>query len=160
MLRLADPEGVHLAASDKPDGRQTMDEDPSGPRCPCGSGMDDSRLCVCRARSLCRYRLAPRSALFSLALGGLGYRHTSHSLGDRQIPFPVSTCPTSSGAFPAEPAGDGLCTFICLGAVRAALGIAEWNGLPSIRFLVDALRGQIFLWNWLNLLADPGSLQA
>src|SRR5215472_14331774 len=28
-----------------------------------------------------------------------------------------------------------------LGAVRAAFGIAEWNGLPSIRFLVDALRG-------------------
>src|SRR5262245_4981510 len=35
-----------------------------------------------------------------------------------------------------------------LGAVRAAFGIVEWNGLPSISFLVHALRG-MFLWNWL-----------
>src|SRR5262249_27113695 len=36
-----------------------------------------------------------------------------------------------------------------LGAVRAAFGIGEWNGLASIRFLADSLRG-MFLWNWLN----------
>src|SRR5882757_1041916 len=35
-----------------------------------------------------------------------------------------------------------------LGAVRAAAGIEEWNGLLSIRVLVDALEG-LFLWNWL-----------
>src|SRR6476659_8013478 len=35
-----------------------------------------------------------------------------------------------------------------LGTVRAAVGIAEWNRLPSIWFLVDSLRG-MFLWNWL-----------
>src|SRR3954451_13719766 len=35
-----------------------------------------------------------------------------------------------------------------LGAVRATFGIAEWNGVLSIRFLLDALRG-LFLWNWL-----------
>src|SRR5215470_15350663 len=28
-----------------------------------------------------------------------------------------------------------------LGAIRAAFGIGEWNGLPSISFLVNALRG-------------------
>ena len=46
-----------------------------------------------------------------------------------------------------------------LGAVRAAFGIAEWNGLPSIRFLVDALRG-LFLWNWLNYWLILGAWQA
>jgi two-component system LytT family sensor kinase len=35
-----------------------------------------------------------------------------------------------------------------LGAVRATFGIAEWNGVLSIRFLLEALRG-LFLWNWL-----------
>src|SRR5215472_3143565 len=35
-----------------------------------------------------------------------------------------------------------------LGAVRAAFGIREWNGLVSIRFFADALQG-LFLWNWL-----------
>jgi two-component system LytT family sensor kinase len=45
------------------------------------------------------------------------------------------------------------------GAVRAAFGIAEWNGLPSIRFLVDALRG-MFLWNWLNYWLILGASQA
>jgi two-component system LytT family sensor kinase len=46
-----------------------------------------------------------------------------------------------------------------LGAVRAAFGIAEWNALPSIRFLVDALRG-MFLWNWLNYWLILGAWQA
>ena len=46
-----------------------------------------------------------------------------------------------------------------LGAVRAAFGIDEWNGLPSIRFLVDALRG-MFLWNWLVYWLILGAWQA
>ena len=46
-----------------------------------------------------------------------------------------------------------------LGAVRAAFGIDEWNGLPSIRFLVDALRG-MFLWNWLIYWLILGAWQA
>src|SRR5499427_4974773 len=46
-----------------------------------------------------------------------------------------------------------------LGALRAAFGIAEWNGLLSIRFLVDALRG-LFLWNWLNYWLILGAWQA
>jgi len=46
-----------------------------------------------------------------------------------------------------------------LGALRAAFGIGEWNGLPSIRFLVDSLRG-MFLWNWLNYWLILGAWQA
>ena len=46
-----------------------------------------------------------------------------------------------------------------LGVVRAVFGIAEWNGLPSIRFLVDALRG-MFLWNWLIYWLILGAWQA
>jgi two-component system, LytTR family, sensor kinase len=46
-----------------------------------------------------------------------------------------------------------------LGAVRAAFGIHEWNGLPSIRFLVDSLRG-MFLWNWLIYWLILGAWQA
>jgi hypothetical protein len=46
-----------------------------------------------------------------------------------------------------------------LGAVRAAFGIEEWNGLPSIRFLVDALGG-MFLWNWLVYWLILGAWQA
>src|SRR5215475_740266 len=46
-----------------------------------------------------------------------------------------------------------------LGAVRATFGIAEWNHLPSIRFLVDSLRG-MFLWNWLIYWMILGSWQA
>src|SRR5262249_6337987 len=46
-----------------------------------------------------------------------------------------------------------------LGALRASFGIAEWNGLLSIRFLVDALRG-LFLWNWLNYWLILGAWQA
>ena len=36
-----------------------------------------------------------------------------------------------------------------LGALRAAFGLNEWNGLSNIRFLLDVLRG-MFLWHWLN----------
>src|SRR6266853_3275311 len=46
-----------------------------------------------------------------------------------------------------------------LGAVRAAFGIAEWKALPSIRVLVDSLRG-LFLWNWLNYWLILGAWQA
>jgi len=46
-----------------------------------------------------------------------------------------------------------------LGATRALFGIAEWNGLLSIRFLVDALRG-MFLWHWLNYWLILGAWQA
>src|SRR5262249_19161449 len=46
-----------------------------------------------------------------------------------------------------------------LGAIRAAFGIGEWNGLLSISFLVNALRG-MFLWNWLNYWLILGAWQA
>jgi two-component system, LytTR family, sensor kinase len=46
-----------------------------------------------------------------------------------------------------------------LGAVRAAFGIGEWNGLLSIRFLLDALGG-MFLWNWLVYWLILGAWQA
>lgn len=46
-----------------------------------------------------------------------------------------------------------------LGVVRAAFGTNAWNGLASIRFLVDALRG-MFLWNWLNYWLILGASQA
>jgi two-component system LytT family sensor kinase len=46
-----------------------------------------------------------------------------------------------------------------LGAIRAAFGIDEWNGLPSIGFLVSSLRG-MFLWNWLVYWLILGAWQA
>jgi two-component system, LytTR family, sensor kinase len=46
-----------------------------------------------------------------------------------------------------------------LGAVRAAVGIAAWNGLPSIGVLVDSLRN-LFLWNWLIYWLILGAWQA
>src|SRR6476469_8611308 len=46
-----------------------------------------------------------------------------------------------------------------LGAVRAAFGIDEWNGVATIRFLVDALGG-MFLWNWLVYWLILGAWQA
>jgi signal transduction histidine kinase len=46
-----------------------------------------------------------------------------------------------------------------LGALRAAFGIKEWNGLASIRFLVEALGG-MFLWNWLVYWLILGAWQA
>jgi two-component system, LytTR family, sensor kinase len=45
------------------------------------------------------------------------------------------------------------------GALRAAFGIDEWNGLLRIRFLFDSLRG-MFLWNWLNYWLILGVWQA
>jgi hypothetical protein len=45
-----------------------------------------------------------------------------------------------------------------LGAVRAAFGIGEWNGLLGIRLLADA-RG-MFLWNWLIYWMILGACQA
>jgi two-component system, LytTR family, sensor kinase len=46
-----------------------------------------------------------------------------------------------------------------LGAVRATVGIGEWNGLSGIRPLVDSLRG-LFLWNWLIYWLILGAWQA
>jgi LytS/YehU family sensor histidine kinase len=46
-----------------------------------------------------------------------------------------------------------------LGTIRAAFGISEWSGLPTIRFLGDALRG-MFLWEWLNYWLILGAWQA
>jgi signal transduction histidine kinase len=46
-----------------------------------------------------------------------------------------------------------------LGVVRAAFGIGDWSGLPSISFLVNALQG-LFLWNWLNYWLILGAWQA
>ncbi len=46
-----------------------------------------------------------------------------------------------------------------LGAIRAAVGINAWNGLPSIRVLVDSLRS-LFLWNWLIYWLILGAWQA
>src|SRR5690348_12497708 len=46
-----------------------------------------------------------------------------------------------------------------LGAVRAAFGIAAWDGLPRIGVLVDSLRG-MFLWNWLIYWMILGIWQA
>jgi len=46
-----------------------------------------------------------------------------------------------------------------LGAVRAAGGIGEWNGLLSSKILVDSLRG-LFLWNWLIYWLILGAWQA
>jgi signal transduction histidine kinase len=46
-----------------------------------------------------------------------------------------------------------------LGALRAALGIGEWRGLPSMTFLVTALQG-VFLWNWLIYWLILGAWQA
>jgi LytS/YehU family sensor histidine kinase len=46
-----------------------------------------------------------------------------------------------------------------LGTARAAFGIGEWNGLPSIRYLAHALGG-MFLWNWLIYWLILGAWQA
>jgi hypothetical protein len=46
-----------------------------------------------------------------------------------------------------------------LGAVRAAAGIAAWNGLPRIGVLVDSLRN-LFVWNWLIYWLILGAWQA
>src|SRR5215469_6112334 len=46
-----------------------------------------------------------------------------------------------------------------LGALRAAVGIGGWNGLPGIGLLADALRG-MFLWNSLIYWLILGAWQA
>jgi len=45
-----------------------------------------------------------------------------------------------------------------VGAVRAAFGMAEWNGLASIRLLVNAR--SVVLWNWLVYWLILGGWQA
>src|SRR5262249_42993386 len=55
-----------------------------------------------------------------------------------------------------------LVTFVfiyLLGSLRAAFGIAEWKGLSTLRFPLDALRG-MFLWHWLNYWLILGVWQA
>jgi len=52
------------------------------------------------------------------------------------------------------------CVYVyLLGAIRATVGIAAWNGLPSIKVLADSLRG-LFLWNWLIYWLILGAWQA
>jgi two-component system, LytTR family, sensor kinase len=46
-----------------------------------------------------------------------------------------------------------------LGTIRAAFGISEWGGLPTIRLLLVSLRG-MFLWNWLIYWLILGAWQA
>jgi len=46
-----------------------------------------------------------------------------------------------------------------LGALRAAFGIEEWNGLLSIRYLIASLES-LFLWNWLVYWLILGAWQA
>jgi len=46
-----------------------------------------------------------------------------------------------------------------LGALRAAFGINEWSGLPTVRFLINSLRG-MFLWDWLIYWLILGAWQA
>ena len=89
--------------SDKPGGWQTMDEDLSGPRCSCGSGMDDSRLCFAAGSLLAA--TVSRSA-YPLRCWSWGLVTPLILWADRQIRFQQATCPTSSGAFPSEPASD------------------------------------------------------
>ena len=89
----------------------------------------------------------------------LGNGHTSLFSGwTGRSPFPAGTWPTSSGTFTAEPAGD-VCVRLSLGAVRAAFGIDEWNGLLVLGLFVDSLRG-LFLWNWLIYWLILGARQA
>jgi hypothetical protein len=108
MLRLADPDGLHLAENDKPVGWQQMVEDASRTHGSCDVGMDDSRLSVCLAGSLFRQRPASRSAFISDAMVVLGNPHTSDSLGGPEDPyFQQAVCATNPGTFTSEPAGDG-----------------------------------------------------
>src|SRR5215471_10092213 len=46
-----------------------------------------------------------------------------------------------------------------LGAVRAAAGIGEWNGLQGMRLLAGSLKG-LFVWNWLVYWLILGGWQA
>jgi two-component system LytT family sensor kinase len=121
--------------------------------------MDDSRLCVCLAGSLCRRRLAPRSLLPLTIWWSWGVVTPLILWADRQIP--VSSKHLAQRVL-AHFLPSLLVTSVyvyVLGAVRAAFGIAEWNGLPRIRPLADALRG-MFLWNWLNYWLILGAWQA
>src|SRR5215467_1480902 len=134
-----------------------MDEDPFGPCCSCRSGMDDSRLSVCLAGSLCRYRPASCSAPFSYDLVVLGYGHPAHRFGGPEDPRIQQTiCSASSGPSGSEPAadvwvrvsfGDGS------GRVRAA-GM-EWLGQHQVTCRCAA---RIVSLELAHLLADRGSL--
>jgi hypothetical protein len=52
------------------------------------------------------------------------------------------------------------CVYVyLLGAIRATFGMDQWNSLLSIRVLVDSLRS-LFLWNWLIYWLILGAWQA
>src|SRR6185436_3312842 len=92
--------------SDNPQDWHAMDEDSSGPSRAGGSGMDDSRVCVCLAGSLCRQTLAPSSAFVSYAVVVMGSAHTPHSLDRPADPsFQQTSWPTSPSAYSSEPRG-------------------------------------------------------
>src|SRR5215469_7614045 len=133
-----------------------MDEDPAGPPCSCGSDMDDCRVCVCLARSLCRRQPAPRSAFVSYVVVVLGFAHTFHSLGGPAHPRLQQTCPTSSGAFLSEPAGD-LSVRLCLGGGPRRIGDWSMERLGwysgSCRFTAGPVSLELA-----HLLADSGGL--
>src|ERR1051325_1195746 len=134
-----------------------MDEDASGPRCSCGSRMDNSRVRLCLASSLPRPRGAPRSASISYAMVVLGHRHTSHSLGGPADPrFQQATCPTNSGAFDSEPDGD-VRLRLCFGggSRRGRDCCMEWlaQDRSSCRFATKPVCLELA-----HLLVDFGSL--
>src|SRR5215467_8903551 len=92
--------------SDNPQDWHTIDEESCWPSRAGGSGMDDSRLCICLAGSLCRQTLAPSTAFTSYAVVVLGFAHTSHSLdGPADSGFQETTWPTRPSAYPYEPRG-------------------------------------------------------
>src|SRR5215467_10203101 len=104
-----------------------MDEDPSGPRCSCDSGMDDSRLCVALP-DLSRGTGWRHALLLSLTLWWSWGLVTPLILwADRQIP--VSSKQLSRRVL-AHFLPSLLVTSVyvyVLGVVRAAFGIGEWN---------------------------------
>ena len=138
-----------------------MDEDSSAPRCAGGSRHGRfSAVCLLCPISL-PAKTGAKLCFYLLRYGGPGACVTPLILwADRQIPrFQQATCPTSSGAFPSEPASHVCVRLSLRGDFAPRFGIAEWNGLLSISFLVDALRG-MFLWNWLNYWLILGAWQA
>src|SRR3954454_14137862 len=148
MLRLSDPEGVPLAASDKPMAGKQWITTRSGHVALSALGWTILG-CVFALPELSAGTNWRHALLFSLTLWWAWGMVTPLILWtDRQIP--VSS---------KQPARRILAHFLpsllvtsiyvyVLGVIRAAFGIAEWNGVLSIRFLFDALRG-LFLWNWL-----------
>ena len=135
-----------------------MDEDPPGPRRGCGRGLDDSRLCVCLAGPLGRCRAPPR-LLSSLTLWwswGIVTPLILWTDGDPRLQH--SNLAAEFWRISSKLVVTCLYVYV-LGTVRATFGIAEWDGVLSIRFLVASLRG-LFLWNWLICWLILGTWQA